>query len=33
VRALPIPPAEKQRLLALTPASYTGLAAKLAKRI
>ena len=33
VRALPIPAAERQRLLALTPASYTGLAAKLAKRI
>ncbi len=33
VRALPIPAADKQRLLALTPASYTGLAAKLAKRI
>jgi adenylosuccinate lyase len=33
VRGLPIPAAEKQRLLALTPASYTGLAAKLAKRI
>jgi len=33
VRGLPIPAAEKQRLLALTPATYTGLAAKLAKRI
>ena len=33
VRGLPIPAAEKQRLLALTPASYTGLAARLAKRI
>ncbi|HTP61991.1 MAG TPA: adenylosuccinate lyase [Burkholderiales bacterium] len=33
VRALPIPAAEKQRLLVLTPATYTGLAAKLAKRI
>ncbi len=33
VRTLPIPAAEKQRLLALTPASYTGLAARLAKRI
>jgi len=32
VRALPIPAADRQRLLALTPASYTGLAAKLAKR-
>jgi len=33
VRGLPIPAAEKQRLLALTPATYTGLAARLAKRI
>jgi len=33
VRTLPIPAAEKQRLLALAPATYTGLAAKLAKRI
>jgi len=33
VRGLPIPAAQKQRLLALTPATYTGLAAKLAKRI
>jgi len=33
IRALPIPAAERQRLLALTPASYTGLAARLAKRI
>ena len=33
VRSLPIPAAEKKRLLALTPATYTGLAAKLAKRI
>ncbi|MEO8145259.1 MAG: adenylosuccinate lyase [Betaproteobacteria bacterium] len=33
VRALPIPAAERKRLLALTPASYTGLAARLAKRI
>jgi len=33
VRGLPIPAAERQRLLALTPATYTGLAAKLAKRI
>ncbi len=33
VRALPIPAAEKKRLLALTPATYTGLAAKLARRI
>jgi len=33
IRALPIPAEEKKRLLALTPASYTGLAARLAKRI
>ena len=33
VRGLPIPAAEKQRLIALTPATYTGLAARLAKRI
>jgi len=33
VRALPIPADDKQRLLALTPATYTGLAARLAKRI
>jgi len=33
IRALPIPAAERQRLLALTPATYTGLAARLAKRI
>ena len=33
IRALPIPAAEKKRLLALTPATYTGLAARLAKRI
>jgi adenylosuccinate lyase len=33
VRALPIPAEDKQRLLALTPATYTGLAARLAKRI
>jgi adenylosuccinate lyase len=33
IRTLAIPPAEKKRLLALTPASYTGLAARLAKRI
>ena len=33
VRGLPIPAADRQRLLALTPATYTGLAAKLAKRI
>jgi adenylosuccinate lyase len=33
VKALPIPPEEKKRLLALTPATYTGLAAELAKRV
>jgi adenylosuccinate lyase len=33
VKALPIPPQEKKRLLALTPRKYTGLAAELAKRI
>jgi len=33
VKTLPIPPEEKKRLLALTPAKYTGLAAELAKRI
>jgi adenylosuccinate lyase len=33
IRTLPIPAGEKKRLLALTPASYTGLAARLAKRI
>jgi adenylosuccinate lyase len=33
VKALPIPPEAKKRLLALTPARYTGLAAELAKRI
>jgi len=33
VRALPIPAAAKKRLLALTPAAYTGLAADLAKRV
>jgi len=32
VRALPLPAAAKKRLLALTPATYTGLAAALAKR-
>jgi adenylosuccinate lyase len=32
VRKLSIPEPEKKRLLALTPATYTGLAAKLAKR-
>jgi adenylosuccinate lyase len=33
VKGLPIPPEEKKRLLALTPAKYTGLAAVLAKRV
>jgi adenylosuccinate lyase len=33
VRALPLPPEAKKRLLALTPARYTGFAAELAKRI
>ena len=33
VKALPIPDAAKKRLLALTPAKYTGLAADLARRI
>jgi adenylosuccinate lyase len=33
VRALPIPAAAKVRLLALTPAAYTGLAADLARRV
>jgi adenylosuccinate lyase len=33
VKELPIPPEAKKRLLALTPARYTGLAAELARRI
>jgi adenylosuccinate lyase len=33
IQGLPLPDAEKQRLLALTPATYTGKAAELAKRI
>jgi adenylosuccinate lyase len=33
IRSLEIPQAEKDRLLALTPASYTGKAAELARRI
>ena len=33
VRGLSIPEAEKQRLLELTPATYTGKAAELAKRV
>ena len=33
IRSLGIPEAEKQRLLAMTPASYTGMAAQLARRV
>jgi adenylosuccinate lyase len=33
VRSLPIPPDAKKRLLALTPARYTGFAAELARRV
>jgi adenylosuccinate lyase len=33
VKSLPIPAQAKKRLLALTPATYTGLAAELAKRV
>ena len=33
IRSLEIPEAEKERLLAMTPASYTGKAAELARRI
>jgi len=33
IRALAIPQSEKERLLKLTPASYTGLATELARRI
>ena len=33
VRSLPIPPAEIERLLAITPASYIGKAAELARRV
>ena len=33
VKSLPIPPDAKRRLLALTPAGYTGLAAELARRV
>ncbi|HVC13027.1 MAG TPA: adenylosuccinate lyase, partial [Burkholderiales bacterium] len=33
IRRLPIPAAARKRLLALTPAAYTGLAAALARRI
>jgi adenylosuccinate lyase len=31
VRKLPLPKADKDRLLKMTPATYTGIAAKLAK--
>jgi adenylosuccinate lyase len=33
IRSLPVPAEAKKRLLALTPATYTGLAAALARRI
>ena len=33
VKSLPIPPEAKKRLLALTPARYTGLAAELARKV
>ena len=33
IRSLPIPPAEIDRLLAMTPASYVGQAAELARRV
>ena len=33
IRGLAIPPAEKERLLALTPGTYTGMAEHLAKRV
>ncbi len=33
IRSLGIPEAEKERLLAMTPASYTGMAAQLARRV
>ena len=33
IDTLPLPPAEKSRLKALTPEGYTGLAAKLAREI
>ena len=33
IRTLEIPEAERERLLALTPAAYTGLAAALARRL
>ena len=33
IRSLEIPEPEKQRLLEMTPASYTGMAAELARRV
>ena len=33
IRSLEIPEAEKTRLLAMTPASYVGMAAELARRV
>ena len=33
IAGLPIPPAERARLIALTPASYLGLAESLARRV
>jgi adenylosuccinate lyase len=33
IATLEIPDADKQRLLALTPADYTGLASRLARRV
>jgi len=33
IRSLEIPEAEKERLLKMTPGSYTGMAAELAKRV
>jgi len=33
IRSLDIPPAEIERLLAMTPASYVGQAAELARRV
>jgi adenylosuccinate lyase len=33
IEALELPQAEKDRLLAMTPATYTGKAAELAKRV
>jgi adenylosuccinate lyase len=33
IAGLALPEAEKQRLLAMTPASYVGMAAELARRV